>query len=108
MNDYGNMVRQLMTAATPVGDVVPFRQTMPEQTGEIVAPYRGGGSVSQFPAQKSSIPPDVQNAYYGYLRGEVKAPQVQKLAKERGWFLNLRGNHHEIYDPSGRSHELDY
>jgi hypothetical protein len=27
MNDYGNMVRQLMMSARPVGDVVPFRQS---------------------------------------------------------------------------------
>jgi hypothetical protein len=51
MNDYGNMVMQLLAAGgnspQPVGDVVPFRKVMPDQRGEIAAPYRGGAGRGQ-------------------------------------------------------------
>jgi hypothetical protein len=42
-------IPQMAKLLSLIGDVVPFRQTMPEQTGEIVAPYRGGGKQTETP-----------------------------------------------------------
>lgn len=108
--DYGGMAHRLMGLLRPnalaparsndltnyllqVGDVVPFRRTMPKQTGEIVGPYMGGGGRRQLDRELE--------------RGEITKQQYEQIRAVRQAVDELNHPSRKIWDQMSDAAKYD-